>query len=196
MKKLQKDLREFQDKAGDTPPDNIGLHNVELRKRLIHEEYHELMEAFEKGDMQEIIKESIDLIYVVAGALTRFGIEIEPFWNAVHKSNLSKLEGMEVREDGKILKGPNYQPPDIVGEFQKQCYNKHSKRPLEKLLGLANIEEAILAAKEITEEDYTIDFDGDHTECAECYYKYSSTRYLCCPFCHPLECRPYTDTRE
>jgi phosphoribosyl-ATP pyrophosphohydrolase len=194
MKKLQKDLREFHDKAGDTPPDKIGLHNVELRKRLIHEEYHELMEAFEKGDMKEVIKESIDLIYVVVGALTRFGVEIEPFWNAVHKSNLSKLEGMEVREDGKILKGPNYQPPNIVGEFQKQCYSYYStKNSNGDMLVSAP---RSMCAKEVVEEDYTIDFDGDHTECVECFYKYSSTRYLCCPFCHPLDCRPHTEIKE
>jgi predicted HAD superfamily Cof-like phosphohydrolase len=42
--------------------------------------------------------------------------DIEQALRRVHASNMSKLgeDGKPIyREDGKVLKGPNYQPPDL-----------------------------------------------------------------------------------
>lgn len=64
-----------------------------------------------------------DLDYVIEGTRLEFGIDGGPIADEVHRSNMSKLgaDGKPVRrEDGKILKGPNYEPPDIEGELRKQ----------------------------------------------------------------------------
>jgi hypothetical protein len=37
------------------------------------------------------------------------------------KSNMSKIQGAQIREDGKFLKGPHYVPPDIEGVI-KACW--------------------------------------------------------------------------
>lgn len=65
-----------------------------------------------------IAKESADLVYVILGADLAYGIDPDPVFAAVHRSNFSKLgdDGLPIyREDGKIMKGPHYVEPDIAG---------------------------------------------------------------------------------
>lgn len=92
----------------------IGL----LRTRLLHEELMELESAIFGGTRVEALDALLDLQYVLDGAFLALG-----FWRVkdrafaeVHRSNMSKLgaDGKPVvREDGKILKGPNYSPPNL-----------------------------------------------------------------------------------
>ena len=73
-------------------------------------------------DMVELADGLADLDYVVEGTRLEFGIDGGPIAAEVHRSNMSKLvDGKPVRrEDGKILKGPNFSPPDIAGELRRQ----------------------------------------------------------------------------
>jgi predicted HAD superfamily Cof-like phosphohydrolase len=84
-----------------------------LRARLIREEYSEVMSAVND---EEVLKELADLLYVVYGTAATFGWDIDTAFNRVHESNMSKLgdDGKPIyREDGKVLKGPNYKPADL-----------------------------------------------------------------------------------
>lgn len=84
---------------------------IQLRFRLIQEEFKELMES---SDPSNMAKELADLVYVVLGTFVAFGWNYDKIFDRVHESNMSKLgpDGKPiVRPDGKILKGPNYQPP-------------------------------------------------------------------------------------
>ena len=60
-----------------------------------------------------------DLDYVIEGARVEFGIDGVPIAAEVHRANMAKTTG-SVREDGKRLKPPGWQPPDIEGELKKQ----------------------------------------------------------------------------
>ena len=87
-----------------------------LRVSLLVEELRELVEAAARGDMPNTLKEAADLQYVLDGLLIELGADRLklPVFRAVHQSNMSKYEGeTKRREDGKILKGDNYQPADI-----------------------------------------------------------------------------------
>lgn len=98
---------------------------LSLRSALIGEESLELLEEFkwlaetppeewETADKERLLKEMADLQYVLSGAAVALGLNLEGAYIRVHKSNMSKLgeDGKPVRrEDGKVLKGPNYQPP-------------------------------------------------------------------------------------
>lgn len=104
---------------------------VALRLRLIDEEYKEvrseLTNILEKqrygheisGQSQrlaDLAKELSDLIYVIYGCALEFGLDLDRALAIVHTSNMSKLgeDGKPIRrEDGKILKGPNYKPADL-----------------------------------------------------------------------------------
>ena len=65
----------------------------------------------------ECLKELADLVYVAYQYAENLGWDLDEALDRVHKSNLSKLgeDGKPIyREDGKVLKGPNYQPPNLT----------------------------------------------------------------------------------
>ena len=70
-------------------------------------------------DKAALTKELADLLYVVYGAAVTFGLPLDVVFNRVHASNMSKLlDGKPLkRQDGKVLKGPNYQPPKLDDLF-------------------------------------------------------------------------------
>ena len=64
----------------------------------------------------ECLKELADLVYVCYQYAVNMGWDLDEAMDRVHKSNMSKLDeyGKPVlREDGKVLKGPYYQPPNL-----------------------------------------------------------------------------------
>lgn len=84
-----------------------------LRIRLIQEEFDELQEATKTQDLPHIAKELADLLYVIYGTAISYGIDIEPVFKEVQRSNMSKVGGYK-REDGKWVKPPTYSPADIA----------------------------------------------------------------------------------
>jgi len=92
----------------------------ELRYKLMAEELKEFKEAYEARDLVEVADALTDLAYVLFGSVLEFGLQekFESFFEEVQKSNMSKLDenGKPIkREDGKILKGPNFFLPDLKG---------------------------------------------------------------------------------
>ena len=95
--------------AGPTVPDDA---TQRLRIRLIQEEFDELKEAFQQADDAAIAKELADLLYVVYGTAVSCGIDMEPVFREVHRSNMTKVGGHK-REDGKWVKPPTYSPASV-----------------------------------------------------------------------------------
>ena len=96
-----------------------------LRLELIREEFEELTVATNAMDIIEIADALTDILYVVYGAGQAYGIDLDECYAEVHRSNMSKLgeDGKPIyRADGKVLKGPDYSPPNltriILGEQQ------------------------------------------------------------------------------
>jgi predicted HAD superfamily Cof-like phosphohydrolase len=112
-------VREFHDTYGcpsrDTP--SVDVTEAPMRLALITEEARELREAVDAGDIIETADALADLAYVVYGAALTFGIDLDAVLVEVHRSNMSKLgpDGRPIyRYDGKVLKGPNFSPPDLA----------------------------------------------------------------------------------
>jgi len=80
-----------------------------LRIRLIQEEFDELQEALRSQDAVAVAKELADLLYVVYGTAVSCGIDMEPVFWEVHRSNMSKVGGHK-RADGKWVKPATYSP--------------------------------------------------------------------------------------
>ena len=93
-----------------------------LRVRLIQEEFDELKEAFEAKDLPNIAKELADLLYVVYGTAVSYGIDMEPVFQEVQRSNMSKVGGYK-REDGKWVKPTTYSPANLKPILDKQANN-------------------------------------------------------------------------
>lgn len=98
-------------------PNLRGVPETGLRMALIDEEYEELRAAVSLNDVIGAADALADLVYVLYGAALTWGIPLSSVLAEVHRSNMTKL-GADLRpirrEDGKVLKGPNYQPPDIA----------------------------------------------------------------------------------
>jgi predicted HAD superfamily Cof-like phosphohydrolase len=99
-----------------SPTSDVGQDQLELRLALIEEEVAELREAAETGDLVALADALADIIYVAYGTAHVYGIELDSVLDEVHASNMTKLgaDGRPVRRaDGKVLKGPDYRPPDV-----------------------------------------------------------------------------------
>ena len=99
-----------------TRPDIPDGKTVNLRIELIAEELEELWDACEKKDVTEIADALTDILYVTYGAGHAFGIDLDKCFQEVQNLNMSKLgeDGKPIyREDGKVMKGPNYFEPNL-----------------------------------------------------------------------------------
>ncbi|MBX3236257.1 MAG: hypothetical protein KF814_08905 [Nitrospiraceae bacterium] len=90
-----------------------------LREKLIQEEFDELKEAMAKKEMAGIAKELADLLYVVYGTAVSYGLDMDPVFREVHRSNLSKVGGYK-RADGKWVKPPTYSPAQLEPILERQ----------------------------------------------------------------------------
>ena len=97
-----------------------------VQHKIIVEEFKEFLEAegflFKHGHnaKEECLKELADLVYVCYQYAENMGWFLDEALNRVHLSNMSKLDedGKPIyREDGKVLKGPDYKPPDLSDLF-------------------------------------------------------------------------------
>ena len=96
-----------------------------LRDRLIQEEFEEFQEAMQSKDLPAIAKELADVLYVVYGTAVSLGIDMEPVFQEVHRSNMSKIGGHK-REDGKWVKPPTYSPAEIQPILETQSLSQET----------------------------------------------------------------------
>jgi predicted HAD superfamily Cof-like phosphohydrolase len=118
MNEMQKQVREFHVAFGVTVNDKPTIpsdNDIELRKHLIQEEFAEFKNASNERDIVDIADALADLLYVVLGSCVTYGIDAEPIFNEVHRSNMTKLWNGKVRYrlDGKVVKPLTYSPADI-----------------------------------------------------------------------------------
>lgn len=111
-----------------TTPTDLNEETKQLRVRLIQEEFDELKEAMATGNLAAVAKEMADLLYVTYGTAVSYGIDMEPVFREVHRSNLSKIGGYK-RGDGKWVKPPTYSPADIESILGVQREQLSAERP-------------------------------------------------------------------
>src|SRR6476619_4769378 len=93
------------------------------------DEWEELLVAWVDEDLVGYADAVCDLVYVLVGSLVSFGVDFDKCFAEVHRSNMSKLDvgGKPiVREDGKILKGPNFTQPDLRSIIYGRAANEVS----------------------------------------------------------------------
>lgn len=121
MKKQLEQLLQFQRAYNSTinsKPTLISEDDYVLRYKLGKEELIEYFDACKDGDLIEVADALADQLYILLGTMISHGMQdvIEDIFDEVHRSNMSKLgeDGKPIhREDGKVLKGPNYSPPNV-----------------------------------------------------------------------------------
>lgn len=124
------DVQEFHDTFSPEQRKDSFLGKIDRRTGLIAEEFQEVMEAMEfledtytgmtsysvNDAKEELAKELADLLYVVYGTAEELGIPLEEVFQAVHQSNMSKVNSdgtVSRNEVGKVLKPDTYVKPDL-----------------------------------------------------------------------------------
>ena len=97
---------------------DLGEQKNKLRFDLMKEENEEYLEAVQNNDIVEIADALGDMLYILCGTILEHGLQhkIEAVFDEIQRSNMSKLgkDGKPIyREDGKVLKGPNYFKPNF-----------------------------------------------------------------------------------
>ena len=123
-------VKAFTEAMGQPVGEDISKERdlLKMRTKLIEEEAKEAAQETlwedALGNPQinkaDLTKELADLLYVTIGFAVTFGLPLVEVFERVHQSNMSKLgeDGKPIyREDGKVMKGPNYQPPQLDDLF-------------------------------------------------------------------------------
>ena len=122
MKTKIKAVQQFHEafKIGyrDSPKADLGSRVNTLRYKLMREENEEYLEAASANDLVEVADALGDMLYILCGTIIEHGLQhkIDEVFEEIQRSNMSKLgENQQpiYREDGKVLKGPNYSKPNI-----------------------------------------------------------------------------------
>lgn len=169
MDRNQELVLDFHERFGATVGTHPELRETELRAKLILEEAVETVAAmgfyvgatifepygpeenqpdpiagfwkqYDRPDFNEVIDGLADTLYVVLGAAVTFGIDLQPFFEEVHRSNMAKIGGT-TRADGKVLKPEGWTPPDIDRILLHQQLDAEVWRQLaEEALAEPNVE--------------------------------------------------------
>ncbi len=104
--------------VSETMKADLGENKNKLRFNLMDEENNEYFEAVQNNDLVEVADALGDMLYILCGTILEHGMQhkIEQVFEEIQRSNMSKLgaDGKPIyREDGKVLKGPNYFKPNI-----------------------------------------------------------------------------------
>jgi predicted HAD superfamily Cof-like phosphohydrolase len=114
-------VKEFHQKYGvpcAERPEMPSIKDRMRRARLIMGEAAEFVEAADKDDFVEMVDALADILVVTYGTAVEMGVDLEPVFAEVHRSNMSKNGGRDV--GGKVLKGPGFQPPRLPEVLREQ----------------------------------------------------------------------------
>ncbi|RXP56584.1 hypothetical protein EC396_07445 [Lutibacter sp. HS1-25] len=128
MKNKLNAVKEFHEAFGlgiqHKPIAKLDEAKLKLRFDLMAEENEEYLEAANNNDLVEVADALGDMLYILCGTILEHGMQykIEEVFNEIQRSNMSKLgaDGKPIyREDGKVMKGPNYFKPNILAIIEK-----------------------------------------------------------------------------
>ena len=128
MKNKLKAVEDFHNAFGlgvnHSPIAKLSPQKLKLRYDLMAEENDEYYDAAKNDDLVEVADALGDMLYILCGTILEHGMQykIEEVFHEIQKSNMSKLgaDGKPIyREDGKVMKGPDYFGPNIMSILGK-----------------------------------------------------------------------------
>lgn len=120
----EQDLVTTFHRAMDIPvpaePTMLTAHRGERRYQLIEEEATEFLEASKTGDWLEMVDALVDLLYVTYGTAVEMGVDLAPFFDAVHNANMRKAPGAG---GSKSVKPEGWAAPDLARVYGRTYGN-------------------------------------------------------------------------
>lgn len=115
-------VKEFHEKF-DIPINDVphlpDKEVVRKRMKLLEDQYHEYRYAERGKDLTKVTDALADMVYVICGTAHYYGIPLDKVFAEVHRSNMTK-DGKD--ENGKVLKGEHFSPPEIAEILLKRIY--------------------------------------------------------------------------
>lgn len=127
LQEAQNAVAEFMRIGGQAIPPRpmlVDHKTSRLRFNLGVEELNEYLEAAQvDGDIEAVADALADQLYILLGTAVAHGIDLEPVFTEVHRSNMTKfVDGKAILSStGKVQKGPNYDPPRIMPILAEQA---------------------------------------------------------------------------
>ena len=88
---------------------------LNLRQRLIVEEFSEFIFAMKRKDVVMIADALIDLSYLILGQCDLMNLPYDSLFQEVHRSNMTKIQGdIKLSPSGKILSNNYYERPRLL----------------------------------------------------------------------------------
>lgn len=101
---------QFHKLAGIEPKTKINQKDKNFRISLLKEEFNEYLKAEENNNIENILKEMADIIYIVYGTAYYYNYNMDMIFNKVHQSNLTKVTSDKIikNKNNKIIKPKGY----------------------------------------------------------------------------------------
>lgn len=115
MRVEQEQVALFHDRYGYENPGKPELGQLQLvfdREALMSEELDEYFEAGKARDLVQLADAIADLAYTVIGTAVAHGIDLQPIFDEVHRSNMTKQPAAD--NPLKPVKGPTFERPRIA----------------------------------------------------------------------------------
>jgi len=129
MSDIFEDQSKFMRACGQTV-DEYNAQQFALYRELIREETQELSDAKNAVEQLDAL---IDILVVTAGAIHSMGVDAPGAWKEVMRSNFAKIDPrtgkVQRREDGKILKPANWEPPRLQSYVRSRNWDHYSDLP-------------------------------------------------------------------
>lgn len=122
MTKEQKMVREFRKAFGlevASLPRLPRFRIITAALRMVDEEISELKHAAYRTDLAEIADGLCDALVTLYGLALVYGLDLEPLFKEVHRSNMTKGGG-HIDKHGKYIKPTTYDPPNLQPLINKQ----------------------------------------------------------------------------
>jgi predicted HAD superfamily Cof-like phosphohydrolase len=116
MRVSQEKVGAFHDKhayANAEKPTLITGPEADVRYKVMREELEEYMRAQDRGDLVEVADAIADLLYTVLGTAVVHGIDMQPIFDEVHRSNMTK-DAAPPNEPNRPFKGAAFERPRIA----------------------------------------------------------------------------------
>lgn len=130
MRSLQQNVWDFHrhlNRSTGTMPATIGVESQGRRKAMIEEEIAETLAALETGDIVKVADGICDSVYTLIGLAVEMGIDLDPVWDQVHRSNMAKINNPEHPSE-KSIKPEGWVAPDV-----QKCLDEQN--PLDETYG-------------------------------------------------------------
>lgn len=116
---MLEDIHEFHKKFGLKPapsPSLLDIPDMGYRIEFLFEEMQELVDGFEKEDLEEQFDALIDLVYVALGTAYLMGLPFGEGWSRVHQANMKKVRAKDASESKRghqwdVVKPEGWEPP-------------------------------------------------------------------------------------